>query len=165
VPEGIVELLITALGILFFFIIPLGLRARNAAQRREQAGGPRPALRAERPAAAEPETGEEELSPGWPRSMRPAPRELSPVPVPPAPAEAAAPAVPAPSAPSGPPPAAWAMMPGLRPAAESFPPAATRGAPEAAAPRGPRLTALQRAVVWAEILGPPRGLEERPPQA
>jgi hypothetical protein len=41
-PEGLIEGLITFLGILFFFVIPLIARARSAAQRGRQLGGLRP---------------------------------------------------------------------------------------------------------------------------
>jgi len=131
-PKGLIEGLLTFLGILFFFVLPMIARARGAARRNLQLGG-LPLRPPGRPRAPAPEVTEEEAE------EEPA---TAAVPMP-------APAIPA--APQPPP-----AVPGREWA--SRPPAAALAAPD-----GPqrlrRLTPWQRAVVWAEILGPPRSLQ------
>ncbi|OHD25046.1 MAG: hypothetical protein A2V99_03855 [Spirochaetes bacterium RBG_16_67_19] len=117
-PKGLIEGLLTFLGILFFFVLPMIARARSAARRGGQLGGLRPSAPG-RPRAPEvAEEAEEE------------PEE-----------EPVTAAAPIPATPQ-PPPAALA-------------PGGVPGGPQ----RLRRLTPWQRAVVWAEILGPPRGLQ------
>ncbi|HJX41207.1 MAG TPA: hypothetical protein VJ345_07065 [Anaerolineales bacterium] len=123
-PKGLIEGLLTFLGILFFFVLPMIARARGAARRGGQLGGLRPP------------------APGLPRAPEEEEPEEEPV------TAAAAAPIPAPP-------------PVQAPRVLSHPPV-----PLAAPGRLQRLRRLppwQRAVVWAEILGPPRGLQEGPP--
>src|SRR4030042_2744266 len=58
-PKGLIEGLLTFLGILFFFVLPMIARARGAARRGGQLGGLRPSAPG-RPRAPEVAEGEEE---------------------------------------------------------------------------------------------------------
>jgi len=131
-PKGLIEGLLTFLGILFFFVLPMIARARNAAKRGGQLGGLRPP------------------APGLPRAPEEEEPEEEPV------TAAAAAPIPAPAKPAAlqSPPAVTAREWASRPPA-ALAPGATPGGPQ----RLRRLTPWQRAVVWAEILGPPRGLQ------
>jgi hypothetical protein len=133
-PEGLLEGLITFLGILFFFVIPLIVRARGGGQRSRQLGGlppPAPGLPF-MPEVEEPEEPEQpEEEPAAVAAAAPIPSRPAVI-LPPEPPPLVQPRVPTPMAPL----AAPGGLPRLR-----------------------RLTPWQRAVVWAEILGPPRGLQ------
>ena len=123
-PKGLIEGLLTFLGILFFIVLPMIARARGAARRGGQLGGLRPPARG-LPRA--PEEEEPEKEPVTAAAAAPIPSRPA-VTLPPEPPPLVQPRAPAPAAPGG--------LQRLR-----------------------RLTPWQRAVVWAEILGPPRGLQ------
>lgn len=133
-PEDLAEALITILGVLFIIIIPLILRIRNAGQRRRQPGAPHPG------AAGLPEAQEEPEAEPTPLRQEPALPPTQPA------LGLQLPVQPGPSAPT-------LEQPGLR-FTERLP---------GRLQRFWRLTPWQRAVVWAEILGPPRGLDGEPP--
>jgi hypothetical protein len=125
-PKGLIEGLLTFLGILFFFVLPMIARARGAAQRGRQLGGLRPSTPG-LPTIPEEEEPEEPVT-----AAAAAPQPLvTPAPQPPLAASARA----------------WASRPPATPAAPGR------------LQRLRRLPPWQRAVVWAEILGPPRGLQ------
>jgi hypothetical protein len=124
-PKGLIEGLLTFLGILFFFVLPMIARARGAAQRARQLAPRLPPRVLEEP-EEEPEEEPVTAAAAAPIPSRPVvilPPEPPPLVQPRAPASAAALAAPG----------------GLQ--------------------RLRRLPPLQQAVVWAEILGPPRGLQ------
>ena len=127
-PKGLIEGLLTFLGILFFFVLPMIARARGAAS----AAGSWGAYVPRRPAC--------------PGRLRRRSRRKSPSPRPRPPPFRSRPAV---TLPPEPPTI-------VQPRAPT--PAAPLAAPGGLA-RLRRLTPWQRAVVWAEILGPPRGLQ------
>ena len=135
-PRGLSEEMVMVMGLLFLFVIQMIVRLIGAARRRRQGLGPR--ARA-------------------PGPERPLPDEAQ------EPALVQAP-------PPAPPPAAAPMQPelGMQPLAKPTAPALPIAQPDLHSTRRPpgrlqRLTPWQQAVVWAEIIGPPRGQDGEPP--
>jgi hypothetical protein len=145
-PEGLIEGLLTFLGILFFFVLPMIARARSAARRSGQLGGLR-------------------LEPGPPRAPERVEEEAEEQPE----EEPATAAAPAPTPAASPPRVAPPMEPSRAVPARVLSAAASPAsgprvarAPGASPDRLRRLRRLspwQQAVALAEILGPPRGLQ------
>jgi hypothetical protein len=189
-PAALIEGLFTLLVLLFLVVIPLVVRARGRRERLRAAAGQKlrePQAVRDRPGVHKPQatrilqaqepqaqqlrarqepSPEEELL-GLPPQVVAMLRRATPMPAMPPPTMP-----PPPASPVTPPPLQPPFARPVMPAAMTAPaePAALEPMRPGPPPRSRMpgrlhsLTGLQRAVAWAEILGPPRGLQEAPPR-